>query len=152
MSRFNHSCQSNAEYRWNEKTDSREVRVVYKIHPGDEITINYAWNHSMSSFKTRQEKLLNWGFECQCDRCDKEKFDQSDAELCMKFDQIKNEAQNIQKLNKIDFSIENVMKELVCYEQMYKIAKGKKARLYIKGWPVLNTTFEHQGFELNAVL
>ena len=64
MSRFNHSCRSNAEYRWNEKTDSREVRTVSKIHPGDEITVNYAWDHSMASYENRQERLLYNEYLC----------------------------------------------------------------------------------------
>ena len=34
MARFNHSCRSNAEHRWNEKTESREIRVVTKINKG----------------------------------------------------------------------------------------------------------------------
>jgi len=142
MSRFNHSCRSNAEYRWNEKTDSREIRAVSKIHTGDEITVNYAWDHSMDNFETRQKNLLNWGFECLCDRCNEEKLD-CDAELYMKFDGIKKEAKKIVDIK--GFSIEKVMKELNCYEELYKIAKGKKA-----SWSFLIDSILDDGFNASV--
>ena len=83
------------EYRWNEKTDSREIRAVSKIQPGDEITVNYAMNHSMANLASRQEKLLNWGFICWCERCLEEKFNDSDVELYKRFDNFKMEAKKL---------------------------------------------------------
>ena len=72
-SRFNHSCCSNAEHHWNEKTNSREFRVISKVNPGDEITVNYAMPFTMKSFKKRQDNLFEaWGFVCQCDLCKEE--------------------------------------------------------------------------------
>ena len=74
-SRFNHSCSSNAEYHWNEKTNSREIRVISKVNPGDEITVNYAMPFAMKNFQKRQEYLSElWGFVCKCDRCKEEQI------------------------------------------------------------------------------
>ena len=42
MSRFNHSCQPNAQYFWNEDTNTRDVRALRDINQGEEITFSYS--------------------------------------------------------------------------------------------------------------
>ena len=42
MSRFNHSCQPNAQYFWNEDTNTRDVRALRDINQGEEITFTYS--------------------------------------------------------------------------------------------------------------
>jgi len=131
ISRLNHSCRSNCEYRWNEKTGFKEVRVVSKIEKGDEITINYAFNHSMQDFQSRHEKWIkpNWGFVCLCDRCEEEKSNlESDKTFCKKFDEIRKKAKKLHNENEINqpIKLEKIMLEVLFYEEMYKMAKEKK--------------------------
>ena len=45
MSRFNHSCRPNAQYFWNDDTNTRDLRALRKIKEGKEITVSYI--HSM---------------------------------------------------------------------------------------------------------
>ena len=40
MSRFNHSCVSNAEYLWNEKENVREIRSISNIAKGKGLLVN----------------------------------------------------------------------------------------------------------------
>jgi len=130
MARFNHSCRSNAEHRWNEKTESREIRIVTKINKDDEITINYAMNNSMQDFPSRQEKLLNWGFICKCERCEEEKSNKNnDNEVYRKFDKIMKKAKKLNsdyKNNHPICNLDQLMLEVICYEELYKLAKEKK--------------------------
>ena len=71
ISRFNHSCSSNANVTWNEDEKSKVVQSVSDIKIGDEITVNYDWQEtSMKKLETRQDYLSkNWGFKCCCDLC-----------------------------------------------------------------------------------
>ena len=71
ISRFNHSCSSNANVTWNEGEKAKVVQSVSNIKIGDEITVNYDWQEtSMTKFETRQDYLSkNWGFKCCCDLC-----------------------------------------------------------------------------------
>ena len=71
ISRFNHSCSSNANVTWNEDEKAKVVQSVSNIKIGDEITVNYDWQEtSMTKFETRQDYLSkNWGFKCCCDLC-----------------------------------------------------------------------------------
>ena len=96
-----------------------------KIHPGDEITVNYAMNHSMANLATRQEKLLNWGFNCQCDRCIEEKSNDNDVEVYKKFENFKMEVKKLKNECKKEFQPDKVIKEIICYEEMYNLAKIK---------------------------
>ena len=71
ISRFNHSCSSNANVTWNEDEKAKVVQSVSDIKIGDEITVNYDWQEtSMKKLETRQDYLSkNWGFKCWCDLC-----------------------------------------------------------------------------------
>ena len=68
FSRFNHSCRPNAEWFWNEDTNTQDVRAVRRIKEGEEITVRYTilWS--------REERLTelknNFNFDCHCDACD----------------------------------------------------------------------------------
>ena len=103
-------------------------------YKGDEITINYAFNHSMQDFQSRHEKWIkpNWGFVCLCDRCEEEKSNlESDKTFCKKFDEIRKKAKKLHNENEIDgnygtIELQKVMLEVLFYEEMYKMAKEKK--------------------------
>ena len=126
-SRFNHSCSSNAEQMWNTSEEFREIRSVSKIKAGDEITINYGLRHtSMKKIKIRQTFLSNWGFLCECDLC-KEETNKCDDEIYEKFENLKQEAYNLLNLSNQPggFQYENTKKEIICYKEMYKLAKVK---------------------------
>ena len=69
MSRFNHSCVSNAEYFWNEKENVREIRSISNIAEGEEITVTYGGTEVLDT-NERREKLSGAYFHCICPACD----------------------------------------------------------------------------------
>merc|ERR1712156_372053 len=113
--RFNHSCRSNAECRFSDDREIREIKAVSKINIGEEITINYDdVELSMKTYKNRQDYLfLNWGFDCKCEMCLEEKLDNQD-EIYEKFQQLKEEAnQLLSDSKKIEsFQIDKICKEI----------------------------------------
>ena len=59
-SRFNHSCVSNAQVFWNEKYETRDIRVGEAIKIGEEITIRYGSSHTeMKKFKNKTRIPFN---------------------------------------------------------------------------------------------
>ena len=73
MSRFNHSCQPNAQYFWNEDTNTRDVRALRDINQGEEITCSYSPDiaGSIGSRKERRARLKeDFNFDCNCNACD----------------------------------------------------------------------------------
>jgi hypothetical protein len=87
-------------------------------------------NYSMQDFPSRQEKLLNWGFVCKCERCEEEKLNKnSDIELYRKFDEISKKAKKLNsdyKNNHPICNLDQLMLEVICYEELYMLAKEKK--------------------------
>ena len=142
--RFNHSCRSNAECRFSDDREIREIKAVSKINIGEEITINYDdVELSMKTYKSRQDYLfLNWGFDCKCEMCLEEKLDNQD-EIYEKFQQLKEEAnQLLSDSKKIEsFQIDKICKEIFCYKEMYKLAKEKKAARSFIIYEILDNGF-----------
>ncbi|KAK3494901.1 uncharacterized protein B0T23DRAFT_377733 [Neurospora hispaniola] len=74
ISRLNHDCRPNADYRfdWNSNKGGpglvQVITAVKDILPGEEITISYI--SPLRSRKARQKLLSTaWGFECSCELC-----------------------------------------------------------------------------------
>lgn len=66
--RINHSCDNNAQKRWNKRIERHTVHALRKIPKGEEITIYYLGLDS--SRETRREKLQDkFGFLCACPMC-----------------------------------------------------------------------------------
>ena len=82
----------------------------------------------MKNFEARQSQLkLAYGFTCQCDLCKEEKIT-NDNEKYEKFEKLKIKAKELQEMSNGTFPLlENVKQEILCYKEMYKLAKEKKA-------------------------
>ena len=130
MSRFNHSCVSNAEFFWNEKENVREIRSISNIAEGDEITINYKGTEVLDTNERR--KKLSWlSFHCICPACDLSEKDLiEEKKSCQKM----KELQDKRELHYRDqdgqehdiFLYLKIRKEVECLKEMYKIAKKLK--------------------------
>ena len=73
ISRFNHSCDANACMAFDGKSETAVVRSLRDIPPKHEVTINYIRTESNGPLSERRELLrTRFGFECHCDRCQKE--------------------------------------------------------------------------------
>ena len=71
-SRFNHACDSNAAYRWNERVSggALTIHATRQIHPGEEICVNYGFPTGCTSRDKRQARLIkSFGFVCTCSHC-----------------------------------------------------------------------------------
>ena len=71
VSRFNHSCISNAHMHWNEATQSVTVYAIRKINKNSEIFVNYVAEH-FSERAERQDALADYGFTCSCEACQRD--------------------------------------------------------------------------------
>ena len=67
-SRINHSCCSNASYRWNSRIGCLTVHANKAIPIDEEITIAYV--NELFNRLYRQQKLERYGFICACSACD----------------------------------------------------------------------------------
>ena len=120
MSRFNHSCRSNAQYFWNEDTNTRDIRALRKIKEGEEITVNY--NTTLVEPRDERRRILKdkYNFDCNCEACD------------LTEEQIQCEKENIQDYNnerqkQREFKeMGMLIRELECLKQMYRLAKEIK--------------------------
>ena len=79
--KMNHSCHPNVisvykrRTRWGDKHPLTVFAVALRdIQEGDELTISYI--DAEQPFEQRQTALMNYGFHCQCEKCQN---DQSDA-------------------------------------------------------------------------
>ncbi|KAF2740081.1 SET domain-containing protein [Polyplosphaeria fusca] len=81
-SRFNHRCNSNACFTWNDKTAKEVIHTTHDIKAGEEITLTYC--DATHDKATRQYELKNYGFVCDCPACgdtdDAESFATKSAE------------------------------------------------------------------------
>ena len=72
LSRVNHSCRPNTEFRWVEERGVEELRAATTIQEGEEITDCYL-DLSLGGRVTREERqaLLRggYGFTCSCEAC-----------------------------------------------------------------------------------
>ncbi|KDQ11587.1 hypothetical protein BOTBODRAFT_57347 [Botryobasidium botryosum FD-172 SS1] len=67
ISRINHSCTPNAEYRWELSSFTFQLRALKSIRPGEQITISYTELYHQRDI--RRESLREWSFTCQCPAC-----------------------------------------------------------------------------------
>ena len=68
VARFNHACDSNAVYRWNDTLGMLTVHAQRAIANGCEICVCYSFDGMMR--EQRQRHLSNlFGFTCTCDKC-----------------------------------------------------------------------------------
>jgi hypothetical protein len=121
MSRFNHSCRSNAQYFWNVYTHTRDIRAMRKIKQGEEITVSYKEHKWAASREERQTFLKNgFNFDCNCKACDAtEAKIKNEASLCKLYNE-ENERRDKFKQNGL------MDKEAECLKQMYRLAKDMK--------------------------
>ena len=128
MSRFNHSCQPNAQYFWNEDTNTRDMRTLKKIKQGEEITVSYI-NSLVFSREERYAYLKDrYNFDCRCEDCDLteeeieqevKRFDEYKAEMLRK-----QEYRDAAKLASNRRAAQALtLSELRSLKNMYKIAK-----------------------------
>ncbi|KAI5840387.1 hypothetical protein DFP73DRAFT_482351 [Morchella snyderi] len=70
-SRFNHSCNPNANYCWNAKTQQEVVHTVKDIAVGDQICVSYLDEEAANYPRAQRQALLkrDFGFECRCSVC-----------------------------------------------------------------------------------
>lgn len=132
ISRFNHCCDSNAEIVWRTRAKEEiEIRAITKINAGDEITINYnIVDISPRRFKRRQELLSNtWGFKCTCSLCEKEKLDPDDRNYDQfeRTSQTAQERQSERKTYPDQTTDLKLNEEILCYGEMYKFGREKRA-------------------------
>ncbi|KAH8891235.1 SET domain-containing protein [Thozetella sp. PMI_491] len=68
ISRLNHDCRPNADYRFDYTTMTHSVHALRDILPGEELSLSYT-----NPLAPRQERLQRlkhlWGFQCGCDSC-----------------------------------------------------------------------------------
>ena len=115
MSRFNHACQSNAQYFWNEDRNTRDIRALRKINNGEEITVNYEAPSWLKPTEERQRELKNkYNFVCNCAACDPTEA-QIERESIRKYTNLKKNLEVFQQLGELTA-------ELACLEQMYSLA------------------------------
>ena len=146
-SRFNHSCQPNAEIMpWTEPENLIKIIATKKIKKGQEITIRYGAEACMVSYQKRQEHLSEWKFQCNCDLCQLE-ASKSDTDLYDTFAQLQHEVNQLivedvrldQKMEKEGVDVDDVAEACDNYRHiienikiMYKLAKEKHAcRVFI---------------------
>jgi hypothetical protein len=118
MSRFNHSCCSNAHLFWNVDTRTNDIRAMRKIRPGEEITVNYKEDNWVATREERQSHLKKeYNFDCNCKACDATEAEmKKQASLCNEYNKKKNEKEEFRQNGLMD-------KEAECLKQMYGLAK-----------------------------
>lgn len=71
-SMFNHSCTPNVHACWPTGTSTVSFRTLRDVQLGEELLISYI--DADMSYERRQASLLfNYGFSCECPKCDEEK-------------------------------------------------------------------------------
>ena len=135
MSRFNHSCQPNAQYFWNEDTNTRDVRALRDINQGEEITFTYSPDiaGSIGSRKERRARLKeDFNFDCNCNACDL-----TEEEILREAEILENYREEMQRRKDLHDSTKLVtngsiaqalmQSELKCLRSMHEVAKEIKS-------------------------
>ena len=143
MSRFNHSCRPNAQYFWNDDTNTRDLRAWRKIKEGEEITVSYI--HSMLESREGRRSALRdrYNFDCQCEGCDlteAEALQETNSIKAYKDEEVKQEkfkdaAIMSFKIGLSDRAQTLMKEEALCLKRMYQLAKniktfGRRSVLY----------------------
>jgi len=149
-SRFKHSCKPNA-ISMIKADDLVQIRAISNIKAGQEIFIEYCGETDpFFKFRNRQQrqKILfeRWFFVCSCDFCENgvdidaspyEKWIQEAEKLTIS----RNSAVKAGlSLGHLYYSLENCLKEVNCYKQLYKVGKVQKLQ------PILLYNILDRGF------
>ena len=129
MSRFNHSCSSNAEYFWNTDEQTRDLRAIRNIPAGDEITVNYRGVEIQDVNDRIQLLLKEYHFYCNCAACDiSEEESMNEIENCQKYKQLEDQRTALEDAQDPDdvFMHINIKQEVECLKEMYSVAKELK--------------------------
>ncbi|KAF2015145.1 SET domain-containing protein [Aaosphaeria arxii CBS 175.79] len=65
--RFNHSCNPNAAFNWNDAIGKETIHAMRKIKEGEQITLTYC--DSTLNKAVRSWQLKHYGFFCDCEAC-----------------------------------------------------------------------------------
>lgn len=135
-SRFNHSCFPNATTILE---NSGEIRAVYDIKEGQEITIKYQGSKLMSMKKReyRQKILLEMGFTCFCDLCKKQDgMNQTETET--KIEELIKEVEKLDvdeeassksttpMMARLLYPPEKCRRHIECFKKLYNLGKEEK--------------------------
>jgi hypothetical protein len=69
VSRFNHSCSSNARYSWHAQAGRERVYALRDIAVDEEIFVSYLSRVYGSPCASRQARLSRYNFTCRCVAC-----------------------------------------------------------------------------------
>ena len=70
-SRFNHSCDESAVFKWNGNLNKLTVHASRSIAKGEEICFNYGSPNGCVLHEERRRRLKDaFGFECDCSKCE----------------------------------------------------------------------------------
>ena len=143
MSRFNHSCRPNAQYFWNDDTNTRDLRSLRRIKQGEEITVSYIHSMVESREKRRSDLRHRYNFVCQCEGCDlteEQALEESKSIVAYKEEELKQEKFKDAAIMSFNVGLpgraQALMKEeALCLKRMYKLAKdiktfGRRTILY----------------------
>jgi hypothetical protein len=154
VSRFNHSCQHNADFT--NVNGQLQLRAIGSIKAGKEININYLDEFAgFRNRKYRQQNLFDgWDFFCFCDLCvndvdiDAESFEDFIQEAEKLTIERQSAFQAGISLGAQYYSLENCKKEILCYKQLYKVGKDQKIQPYFlfrmldKGFDAATTGYQ----------
>ena len=154
VSRFNHSCQHNADFT--NVNSELQLRAIGNIKAGKEININYLDEFAgFRNRKYRQQNLFDgWDFFCVCDLCvhdvdiDAEAFEDFIQEAEKLTIDRQSAFQAGISLGTQYYSLEDCNKEIVCYKQLYKIGKDRNIQPYFlfrmldKGFDAATTGYQ----------
>ena len=132
MSRFNHSCQPNANTT--KVKGQQQLIAIGNIKAGKEINLSYfGYFYGFRNRKYRRQNLLErWGFFCSCD------LSEADVDIdAGAFEPFIQEAEKLFidrqsaidnkgiSLGAQDYSLAKCKKEILCYKKLYKVGKDQ---------------------------
>ena len=137
ISRFNHSCQPNADLL--NVNGQGQVRAIRNIKAGKEINLSYLGKFSgFRNRKYRRQNLLKrWSFFCSCDLCendvdiDAEAFEALIQEAEKLFIDHQSAIKNGISLGAQYYSLDKCKKEILCYKQLYKVGKDQNIQPHV---------------------
>ena len=137
ISRFNHSCQPNADLI--NVNGQGQVRAIRNIKTGKEINLSYLGKFAgFRNRKYRRQNLLKrWSFFCSCDLCendvdiDAEAFEALIQEAEKLFIDHQSAIKNGISLGAQYYSLDKCKKEILCYKQLYKVGKDQNIQPHV---------------------
>merc|ERR1712126_324201 len=130
MSRFNHSCRSNAEFFWNQDTNTRDVRAIRNISRNEEITLNYRKIGTLTREERRKYLQDFYHFHCCCEACDVTEEQVKEENMnCSRFTALCEERRILEESQSTDnFCVVRSRREVDCLKEMYSLVK--KLRIF----------------------